>query len=167
MFLINQKPPIDFSFCIKAGLFGIAFVAIVNSSTKIGPIGLSIKPFYTALTGIAINMILAQETERTTSFWNALKKELNSGGIDLEVVLSYLNCYIESNATFDKFLNDDEREKSTIEYKQLLEKAKNKDATNETVEAIVNVIKQVLRNKDLPKALQEIGCKQTYDNYYL
>ncbi len=77
MFLMNQKPSIDFSFCIKAGLFGIAFVAIVNCSTKIGPVGLSIKPFYTALTGIAINIILSQETERTTSFWNALKKELN------------------------------------------------------------------------------------------
>ena len=166
IFLINQKPQIDFSLCIKAGLFGVAFVAIINCSTKIGSIGLSIKPFYTALTGIAINMILSQEAERTTSFWTTLEKELNSGNVDLESVLIYLNSYIESSATFDNLLKDEQRDKLTTEYKELLEKAKGKSLTHEKNQAIVNVIKQVLRNHDLPKALQKVGCTKTYDQYY-
>ena len=86
--------------------------------------------------------------------------------MNFEVVFSYLTESVRINATFNKWLKDDNRDKLTQEHDGLITSAKKKKDPNQKAEATVNAIKQIIKREALPDALKKIGCTRTLDQFF-
>lgn len=166
MFSIDKKPAIDGFLYIKAGLFGIGFFGFVNATPQIGPVVINIKSYYNVFLKIALAMILKKESGRSAEFWREFENELLNLQIDNIIYgLSFLESYINADATFNKSLKDSEIDKLTEEHLRLLNLAKRKKPRVEQSKAIINIYKQVIRNQDYSKALKAFNCLQTLNHY--
>ncbi|KAB8317587.1 hypothetical protein SD81_020110 [Tolypothrix campylonemoides VB511288] len=93
----------------------------------------------------------------------SLVKSVNS---QILAGFNYLDNYIETNATFDKSLSEDERDNLTEEHRNLVKKAKRKKLREEQTKALVNIFKQVVRRQHLPQALKAFNCTKTVNTYF-
>jgi hypothetical protein len=102
LFSVDKKPTPDISFYVKSVVFGLSFTTLVNSSsTSIGPITFSIKPFYDLVVRKIRDLITNEHLALTASFWNSFQQELATANDDaIQAGERYLMNYIGSNKAF-------------------------------------------------------------------
>lgn len=133
----------------EAFTLGVGFVAILNSTTDVGPIPIKIKPIYSFFVGIAYDQIANRQTRNTAYFWRQIEVDLAASAADkIEAGLAYLENYF----IVDISLDDEETEV----YRSKLAKVREEQDSQEQIKLIKNLLKEV-RRADLAIALQEFS----------
>jgi len=155
LYSLSAKPTVNPDLITKAITFGLVFTALVNAYVDTGFFGLDVKLFYTVLTDLAYKQIANTETLKTSIFWREFQKDLMQSKANLvKDCLAELESYCKTDIS----LKDDQKR----DYQDQIQRSRSLKKREEQVNAIQDLLKRLVRRKDLPGMLTRLGCSNSF-----